>query len=254
MRDLVIAAGAVSGVLLAGVTVAWLGIEKDIETAASDRYSEPEMEQAASAMAELHNDIDGLRAELEGLRSRIDSGSYRDAGQDHVADSQAEDLTSLRESVRELVTQVSQLSRSVTTADDPAVTVATNTEPPNWDDVLSLPQLHLEQEQAYFGEINYRYAMEEADPGWASATREYIGNALYNDEFATVQVNAIECKATLCRIEVAGSAEQPLEHLELFLAQNLGDLHPRFSIQYTGDGTVDSAVVFLARDGHGLSE
>jgi hypothetical protein len=88
---------------------------------------------------------------------------------------------------------------------------------------------------------------------WSVQATEALREALASEEFAATTVHEIDCRSTLCRLQVVH--EDPIQQA---LFQNsftfkVGPLLPKMMMHTDelGDGTI-SATLYLAREGHAL--
>lgn len=113
------------------------------------------------------------------------------------------------------------------------------------------------QAQAQVARIEETLATEEADASWAPAAESSLAEVFQHEELQGLQLVSVECRSTLCRIDIAAnvsvadgsSFDEDLRKLLLFTpwsGQGFGRVDP--------DGPSPTAVFFLAREGHALPQ
>jgi hypothetical protein len=94
---------------------------------------------------------------------------------------------------------------------------------------------------------------ESPDNVWSVQATEAIDEALAREEFAGTMVQEIDCRATLCQVQVvhADPAEQAL--FQQTFSFQVGPLLPKMMMQTEelDDGSI-SATLYLAREGYAL--
>ena len=166
-------------------------------------------------------------------------------------------VTLLKSRVMSLETQL-QVRRAV----QPSAVPATNqaTEQPGLVSEDELDEAALaEQEQAsweeYMNLVETGLQYEQTDVQWSSKAKAEIENAFTTQELAGASVTDIECRSTLCRIEVAHVDRQPLAEFEILLPKTLAHILPQALMERVEleDGST-STLIYLARDGYDLPE
>ncbi|MGH8487678.1 MAG: hypothetical protein ACREXS_02070 [Gammaproteobacteria bacterium] len=94
---------------------------------------------------------------------------------------------------------------------------------------------------------------ESADGVWSIQAMDALGQALGSEEFSSTKVQDMECRATLCRLEVVYADQEQQMRFEQHFSFKVGQLLPRMMMhsEEQTDGTI-SAVIYLAREGHDL--
>jgi hypothetical protein len=95
-------------------------------------------------------------------------------------------------------------------------------------------------------DLNARWETERADPAWTAGTREYLSSALQDAHVPADRVQAVDCRASLCKIDVAFQSHEE--------ATKLGDLRdPDSELRaFPVAGVPDAYSVFMARAGAAL--
>ncbi len=77
--------------------------------------------------------------------------------------------------------------------------------------------------------------------------------AFESEELTKAAVLVVECKSTLCRVEVEHEKQADVSLFELWFPHKVGDLLSRFTMQHEehGDGGV-ATVIDMAREGFSL--
>ncbi|MGH8656002.1 MAG: hypothetical protein ACREYE_29175 [Gammaproteobacteria bacterium] len=92
---------------------------------------------------------------------------------------------------------------------------------------------------------------ETEDPTWSGEARDLINGAVVAEELGATSVQDVECRATLCRVEVTHKDRQARAAFRSQFIQAVAQLLPRAMMQpvENEDGST-SSVLYLARDGH----
>jgi len=106
----------------------------------------------------------------------------------------------------------------------------------HWEEYLSLVETHLQN--------------ENIDSQWSEKAKTEIENTFASDELASAAVTEIECRSTLCRIEVAHDEPQSLSEFDVLLPQKLAHILPQTTMDRVEleDGSTQT-IVYLSRDG-----
>ncbi len=110
-------------------------------------------------------------------------------------------------------------------------------------------QLGLARMQAYEASLR----AESVDAAWSNQAVDAIKKAFISEELSATDVQDIECRATLCRIEVAHANEEKRRQLERTFVQKVAAVLPSAAMhtEKHEDGS-SATTVYLARQGHRL--
>lgn len=121
----------------------------------------------------------------------------------------------------------------------------------------TIMEASIKQETAHYQSLEDNFQGEEQDPKWALAVTSKLEESL--DEFrnqtsSTAALLSMDCKTTLCRVEIEFADSQQATFMELALLQNMGDEVGESSSRQTTDasGRV-STIYYLARNGHSVA-
>jgi hypothetical protein len=94
---------------------------------------------------------------------------------------------------------------------------------------------------------------ESADGVWSIQAMDALREALGSEELSGTMVRDMECRATLCRLEVEHRDQEQQMAFEQQFSFKVGELLPRMMMhsEEQTDGTI-SATIYLAREGHEL--
>jgi hypothetical protein len=108
---------------------------------------------------------------------------------------------------------------------------------------------HLLRAQAEANEAAFQ--QEATEPTWAGEAREVIARAVAAEELAGTSVQGVECRATLCRMEVTHSDQHARSVFAHHFLVAVAPLLPQAMVQAVEntDGSVRTAL-YLARAGH----
>jgi hypothetical protein len=92
---------------------------------------------------------------------------------------------------------------------------------------------------------------ETEDSAWSGEAYDLINSAVAAEDLAGTSLHDVECRATLCRIEVTHKDPQAGSAFELQFIMAVAQLLPRAMLRAVEneDGSI-STVLYLARDGH----
>lgn len=115
-------------------------------------------------------------------------------------------------------------------------------------------RLEAESEQRILAQAEANEAAlrkETEDPSWSGEARDLIASAVAAGELAATSVEDVECRATLCRIEVRHKDRQAQAVFEGRFIMAVAQLLPQATLRTVKneDGS-RSTVLYLARDGH----
>jgi len=92
---------------------------------------------------------------------------------------------------------------------------------------------------------------ETADTGWSGEARDLIESAVAAQDLAGTSLDDVECRATLCRVEVTHKDRQAQAAFERQFIIAVVQLLPRATRQTVeNDDGSSRTVLYLARDGH----
>ena len=100
--------------------------------------------------------------------------------------------------------------------------------------------------QEKIASTEWRFRHEPVDAAWAAHVTEKIHQAYEREELVDFPVQALECRSTLCRVDVALD-DQTNQLLPLF-AMHVGDTFPKLTVKPIADGDT-GMVLFLTRGG-----
>lgn len=91
---------------------------------------------------------------------------------------------------------------------------------------------------------------ERLDATWAAQASDAIKHAIADEALIGTSVQDVECRATLCRVEVVHDNLPAAQFVQLF-AMKVGPVLPRMTSQpvQKDDGT-SGTLIYLAREGH----
>jgi len=111
------------------------------------------------------------------------------------------------------------------------------------------------QAEAQAARIEGTLATEEADASWALAAESALSQVFQHEELQGLQLVSVECRSTLCRLDIAAHAsvadgssfDEDIRKLLLrtpWSGQGFG--------RVDADGPSPTALFFLSREGHSL--
>lgn len=228
--------GGAAGFLAAGYVVLSLGGESvtDIQPA-----SIPTPTIAAGSIQQTDIDSNGKAFAMRALRREV--SLLRD------------ELKSVKSQVQQLAVAASGLSAKIqeeTIEESVSQAVEAFPEPATEEALLRQDEQMLEQRMTF---IESSFFSEPVDGAWSVEAIDTIDEATASEELAETAVFAVDCRATLCRMEVQHDDPQALAEFEQWLPRKVVDMLPRITMDRIDgiDGSV-TTVVYLARDGYRL--
>jgi len=94
---------------------------------------------------------------------------------------------------------------------------------------------------------------EAADPEWSTHAIAQIEQILANDGFANTKAYNIDCRATLCKVEVAHNDPDAFADFQMQFPMQVANILPQTMMTHedTGEGQTNT-VVYLAGEGYSL--
>jgi len=102
--------------------------------------------------------------------------------------------------------------------------------------------------QEKIASTEWRFREEPVEAAWAAQVTEKIHQAYEREELAELLVQAVECRSTLCRVEVALD-DQTNQLIPLF-TMHVADMFPKLIVKPITDGD-GGMVLFLTRGNQG---
>ncbi|MCI0655125.1 MAG: hypothetical protein L0Y39_11700 [Methylococcaceae bacterium] len=132
---------------------------------------------------------------------------------------------------------------------------------PEDDEDLADPEAQLaaeiaedqQQIQAYAQTIEASLETETVDSGWSGSTSDRIREVFTGDGLAGASLQDIDCRATLCRVEVQHRDEAKLREFQRVFPFKVSQVLPRLMMHRieNADGSI-TTYLYLARQGHRL--
>lgn len=117
--------------------------------------------------------------------------------------------------------------------------------------------ISVEEEQdiafAHIDAVNENFQSQEADPEWSAEALDALETALQSEELSGTSVVDMECRATLCRVEVEHRDPAEMMNFEMWLPEKLAPVLPRMTLEREELDGRTTTIVYLARDGHSLT-
>jgi hypothetical protein len=158
-----------------------------------------------------------------------------------------QELVTLRRQVARLDTELVAVRRRL----DSSGPSGGNTSPSSPDPEIDEAEARAQEQQEWQERIaatEWSFRQEPVEAAWAAHATAKIHQAYEREELVDFPVQAVECRSTLCRVEVALD-EQTNQLLPLF-ARYVGDTFPRVTVKPIADGD-ERVVLFLSRGGQG---
>ncbi|MGH8593313.1 MAG: hypothetical protein ACREV3_05505 [Gammaproteobacteria bacterium] len=96
---------------------------------------------------------------------------------------------------------------------------------------------------------------EPLDSDWSPQAREQITEVFASKELAETSLEHIECRSTLCRVEVEHDDLRKRREFELWFPFKVAEILPRIAMRYVeNDNGSSGTIIYLAREGHRLPD
>lgn len=171
-----------------------------------------------------------------------------------------DEVSDLRKAVSLLMSRVASLEtrlqvQQTAQLSDMSVADQTISLPENEPDEIVLAEREQEQWENYLDFVETGLQQERVDRQWSSMANTEIENVLLNDELGDLSVNDIECRTTLCRIEIVHENSSSMTLFDVLLPQKLAHLLPKSVMSHIQleDGSTKT-VIYLSRDGYELPQ
>lgn len=251
------AAAAVLGAMAAVQWVSWpaLPVEAELESVAP----------VAASIAT--NPVPMARAKRSQVRTEGGDAKANEKGTgvQMAAASVGEPAERLARLLAQLNTRVARLEEEVRRQGEHIYTLRTAAEPVDPLDVDDATIAAIEAEEARLREedalriedrnreIEAAFELQGVDPEWSTRAIREISEALTDQPIEDAYVTGLECRSSLCRLEVETIALQAQTELEIALAGLAAAGKPSIALETTAapDGTVTS-VLYIVREGYSL--
>lgn len=206
----------------------------------------------ARELATLRHDFERLRAELHAWRSTdADARRRRTAGDtENPPQKLVDELSHLQAEVATLRTHVRKTAAIATptaVGSDDASTTPLRTVA----DMATLTQAQEQRDREHLAFLDTAMQAEGVDTHWAFDTTELLTGVLESEELAAMAVHDLECRTTVCRLEVEYDNTQAMDQFALLFPMQVGEALPQLTFfhQQLADGR-SHTVIYLARQGH----
>lgn len=152
------------------------------------------------------------------------------------------DLSGVRNRVQQL-----EQSENRSTSDEDAQTI----ESP--EEVFAARTEAAQRAEDRLGAIEAAFLGEPTDRSWSADTSMAIDEALQSEQLRGTNVRSVECRSTMCRVEVAHDDPRKRMEFGLWLPAKLGGVLPTFITKEVDEGEgVTGSILFLVRLDHQL--
>lgn len=156
------------------------------------------------------------------------------------------------ESDRDRHAELGELRADVT---DLQIQVAGGGESPREELDIATPMSSARVDEERLATVDAAFQHEAIDPGWSLDASQTISNALEMAAATQTELRQVDCRTTLCFVEVEHVDAQAADDFALQFPMAVADALPQATYEYeeTGDGGV-TVRIYLARNGHGLPQ
>jgi hypothetical protein len=215
----------------------------------ADRTSPPPVREPGGGKADelsaFRQDIDRMQAEVLALRERDDNASARQQALMAELHGLHEAVAELREHVRQTA---SSLEAASVSREETGATV-----PPPADDTAGPPQEQDPRALEQVARLETGFEEEPVDTSWAATTSELLTQVLDREDFAYTSVFDMECRSTICRLDVQHADAEAAHQFELMFPMEVSEVFPKmiYDHQEGNDGQL-STVIYMVRNGSEL--
>lgn len=196
-------------------------------------------------LAALKEEISLLKAEFSTLKK----SSIGSSGLQKEFFRLKEEVAALHQKVGNTSAMSEYYNNTEDVADSPGEMVLTE------QDIVAATQRQAYEDRKQMEVIDSVFMSENIDYQWSAQTSDLIAQNLENSEQIKTDLESLECRATLCRVEVNHHDASIAEEFELQFPLQVGEALPQINYLYEpqDDGSV-SVVMYLARDGYDLPQ
>jgi hypothetical protein len=222
-------------------------------------------EEAESEIRDLKNEFSVLRDAVSASQTVGESTKVDDIGSEssEMVHSLREVVHSLREVVQSLGRELQELRHEVAALQIEIGSTSGAERSDTASDAQSIDPIVFERESEAraanaMREIEAGFFAQESEAQWANDVTSHIEAAveqLSAEEFAVdASVVDLDCRSSLCRLEVVHYDSQKFHEYELMLSLSFADRLPEFVMnRETDDYGRTRAVFYMAREGYGSS-
>ena len=187
--------------------------------------SKPSRSEAAIAdgnrLDQLGNEVKKLRSKIERLERQVQILSEKQP----IAELDGNDAIEVADAVEEEFSAINELENEDT----------------SFESRISL--------------LDQTVLQEPLDAKWSQMATDKIYAAFDGEPFAGIDLLDVDCRTSICRVQVATTDPKVQTEFQSSLAMQLGEVLPRMTTQQTqaDDGTMNT-LIFFAREGYRLPE
>ena len=178
----------------------------------------------------------------------------------------AKDIKTLQKQIEILETRISALEQQQFRQTNYTTLTQDTTEVSSLSDGSTADQVFIESDEVTLVEQNRQHLdnllsdietnlqNEPTDQQWVADTRAVIEQTFASEEFSGATLTGIECRTSLCRVELLHDSLQSIDNFDVWWPQRLAPVLPNAVIDRVelDDGSV-STLIYLARAGYDLS-
>lgn len=180
----------------------------------------------------LKNEISTIKADLAALRRELATTRVHDSETHNLSDVPAE-------------SQAFELSEPVSTERETAAIA---------EEEAEIIREQVERRISGIEDLDAIFSSETTDSSWSTRMSNLIDNALYEKELADISVLGVQCKSTLCRVEVEHDSLEKADEFALWFDHYVSDpLHHVATDHIDGEDGYRVTIVYLAREGYELA-
>ncbi|NOT86109.1 MAG: hypothetical protein HOP02_15305 [Methylococcaceae bacterium] len=192
----------------------------------------------------LQNEVAHLSAAIKALQNTQTTGT--------VSESLSAEVSQLKATVDAL--KRTQATATVALADS----IVSNDPPAKMPTAAEMNAQMLEQKAAfnqYTAKVDQSFRAEMPDAKWSDDITQNVKTAFASSELSDASLIGLECRTSLCKLEVSVKDPQKTQEIQRWLAYKLGDALPKFIAvpqDASAEGQTPSTVYYLSREGHDL--
>jgi hypothetical protein len=186
-------------------------------------------------------DMAALKQELAELRQTVATLQNTKKAEPSIA--MQNEITNLKSSLKGLQNTQSDNANTENADLTPALTEA---------EIQAQMQEQKEATNQFITQLDQKFVAETADRQWANKVTQHINGAFESNELSKASIVGLECRTTLCKLEVSFDDPQTMQETQRWLAYKLSDSLPNFSAvpgEQGSDGQSNSTIYYFSRKG-----
>ncbi len=170
----------------------------------------------------------------------------------NISSSEAEidNTYALQSKLEAMQITIAKLQQEITEvkASQSSINESADIEPIQTTDADSMEMLKdkaIQEQYEEFLHVNSNFESEDIDASWSDTAHERIRNALYEEQTSELNIDNIDCRSTMCRLEINQMNSTNMEVFRDHFRHQVADVFGAGMIRQDDSGRT---IVFLAKD------